>query len=422
MKSTWKLLENSTGELCVVVEGETWKKAQDKAFDKLSKEVEVDGFRKGTAPKSVIEKQLKKESILMEAMEEMANAALVAGVEEHKLELVTRPTLNLNSLDEDKVEYKFNVTVKPEVKLGKYKGLDIKPEEVKVSSQEVNEVLDQLQTQFAELIIKEGPIAEGDTAVIDFEGFVDDVAFEGGKGESYPLEIGSQTFIPGFEEQLVGVSPMAEVDVVVTFPEAYQADELAGKEAVFKVKVNEVKERQLPELNDDFAKEVNQEGVETLAELKAAVKKDLLVEKEKKTKEEANNKLLTTIIDDCEVTIPEVMVEEEVLNLLEDFKNRLAQQGFPYEQFLEMTGQKEEDLKAQMGQDAEMKVKLRLVLDAIAKAENISVTAEEIEDEYLAAAEMYNIEVDKFKEMIPADTIEYDLVLRKAFDFIQQSN
>lgn len=421
MKTTWNLLEKSTGELIVTVDGKDWKDAQEKAFEKLSKEIEVPGFRKGAAPKEIMEKQVKEESVLMEAVDIMAQPALVKGVEEHNIEIIARPSLDLNSLDKDKVEYKFTIAVRPEVTLGQYTGLDIKAEEVSVTDEEVNESLKSLQDQYAELVIKEDAIAEGDTAVIDFEGFLDGVAFEGGKGENYPLEIGSNTFIPGFEEQLVGVKPNEEKDINVTFPEEYQAENLAGKEVVFKVKVNEVKQRQLPELDDDFAKEVNREGVDTLEALKESVKKGLLEGKEEKAKEEADNKLLTTIIDNSTVEIPQVMIEEETDNLLQDFKARLQQQGFPYEQFLQMTGQEEGQLREQMGKDAESKVKLRLVLDAIAEKENLNPTPEELEDEYKLVADMYQMELEKLKELVSESSMKYDLRIRKAFDFVKES-
>lgn len=421
MKTTWTLKEKSTGELIVTVDGEQWKKAQEKAFNKLGKEVEVAGFRKGSVPKEIIKKQLKPESILMEAMEDTAQEALVKGIEEHDIELIDRPQLDLNSLDEDKVEYKFTIVVRPEVTLGSYTNLGIEPEAVEVTDEEVDNKLEALQDQYAELVLKETAVAEGNTAVIDFEGFLGDEAFEGGKGENYPLEIGSNTFIPGFEEQLVGIEPGTELDVKVTFPEEYHAEDLAGKEVVFKVKVNEVKERVLPELNDEFAKEVNREGVKTLAGLKEEIKKELTAEKEQEAADEADNKVLSAITDGATVEIPEVMIEEETDNLVQDFQHRLQQQGFPYEQFLQMTGQSEEELRAQMAVDAANKVKLRLVLDAIAKKENLEVSAEDIETEYQVVADMYQLELEKVKEMLPESSMIYDLRIRKAFDFVKNS-
>ena len=421
MKTNWTLQEKSTGELTVLIDGDVWKKAQEKAFDKLAKNVEIDGFRKGSAPKSIVQKHLKPEAVLMEAMEATAQDALLRGVEEHDIELISRPSLDLNELDEEKVEYKFTIATRPEVTLGAYKDLGIAVEEVKVTEQEVQEKLESLREQFAELNIKEDEIQSGDTAVIDFEGFLNDVAFEGGKGENYPLEIGSNSFIPGFEEQLIGCKTGEEKDITVTFPEEYQAEDLAGKEVVFKIKVNEVKERVLPELNDDFAKDVDREGITTLDALKEELEKELLTNKENNAQEEADNKILTTVTDNATVEIPDVMIEEETDTLVEDFKYRLQQQGFPYEQFLQMTGQDEATLREQMAKDAESKVKLRLVLTAIAKEENIDVSADEIEAEYKTVADMHQMDIEKVKELLPVTSLTYDLKIRKAFDFVKNA-
>ena len=421
MKTNWTLQEKSTGELTVLVEGDTWKQAQEKAFDKLAKNVEIDGFRKGSAPKEIVKKHVKPESILMEAMETVAQVALMEGIEEHNIELISRPSLDLNELDENKVEYKFTIVTRPNVKLGAYTDLGIEVEKAEVTEKEVDEKLETMRDQFAELMIKEEAIANGDTAVIDFEGFLDDVAFEGGKGENYPLEIGSNSFIPGFEEQLIDLKTGEEKDIKVTFPAEYHAEDLAGKDVIFKVKINEVKQRVLPELNDEFVKDVDREGVTTLEELREITKKELLEEKELHAQEEADNKILTTVTDNAEVEIPEIMIQDETDNLLQDFKYRLQQQGFPYEQFLQMTGQDEEALKAEMGKDAESKVKLRLVLDAIAKKENLEVTSEEIDAEYQVVADAHQLEVEKVKEMLPESSLTYDLRIRKAFDFVKNS-
>jgi trigger factor len=421
MKTNWTLQEKSTGELTVLIDGDVWKKAQEKAFDKLAKNVEIDGFRKGSAPKSIVEKHLKPEAVLMEAMEATAQDALLQGVEENNIELISRPTLDLNELDEEKVEYKFTIVTRPEVTLGAYKDLGIEVEKVEVTEQEVDERLESLREQYAELNIKEDAIKSGDTAIIDFEGFLNDVAFEGGKGENYPLEIGSNSFIPGFEDQLIGCKTGEEKDITVTFPEEYQAEDLAGKEVVFKIKVNEVKERVLPELDDDFAKDVDREGIITLVALKEELKKELLTDKENIAKEEADNKILTTVTDNATVEIPDVMIEEETDSLVEDFKYRLQAQGFPYEQFLQMTGQDEATLREQMAKDAESKVKLRLVLTAIAKEENLEVSADEIEAEYKTVADMHQMEVEKVKELLPVTSLMYDLRIRKAFDFVKDA-
>lgn len=422
MKTTWTVKEKSTGELQITINDDAWKKAQTKAFDKLVKNVDVPGFRKGQAPKELARKAISEQSILMEAVDHVATDALFEGIKEHNLSVITRPELNLNSVSADEVTMTFLITVKPTVKLGQYKGLDVKKEEVSVLPVEVDMKIEELREQFAELVLKEtGKIEDKDTAVINFEGFKDGVAFEGGKGENYPLEIGSNSFIPGFEEALIGMETGEEKDVNLTFPENYGAEQLAGQGVVFKVKINEIKQRQLPEVNDDFAKEANHHGTETLADLRMHLEEHLLEEKQHKADDEFGNTLLTKIVDASEVEIPDVLIEEETDSLVADFKNRISQQGFSFEQFTQITGQKEEELREQMKVDAANKVKVRLVLDAIASEEKLEVASDEIEAEYNAIAQAYSMELAKVKELAPEDTIAYDLRLRKAFTLIRES-
>lgn len=422
MKTTWTVVEKSKGELKVTINGEVWVQAQEKAFDKLAKNVEVDGFRKGQAPKGLAKRQVSEQNILMEAVDEVAQAALIAGLKEHDLNPIARPELGLDAITAEEVTMTFTIQVKPEVKLASYKGLEVKKEEVTVSAEEVDAKIAELREQFAELVLKEtGNVEDKDTAVIDFEGFKDGEAFEGGKGENYALEIGSNSFIPGFEEQVIGMGTNEEKEISLSFPENYGAEQLAGQAVVFKVKVNEIKQRELPEVNDEFAKEANQEGVETLADLKSKFETELLAEKSKKAEDDANNQLLTLVVDASEVDIPEILIEEETDSLLEDFQRRIESQGFNMEQFSQITGQKESDLREQMKVDAANKVKVRLVLDEIAKQENIGFTDEEIEHEYQEIASAYGMEIDKVKELASVDTIGYDLRLRKAFNIIRES-
>jgi trigger factor len=259
MLSTWTVKEKSTGELKVTVEGDLWKKAQDKAFKKLAQSVNVKGFRKGKAPLDMVKKQISEQEILIEAVQNVAQEALEAGLVEHKVDPISRPELGVDEVSAEKTVLSFTFAVNPEVTLGEYKDLKVKKTSAKVTKKEVEEKLEELRQQFAELTLKEeGAVEHKDTAIIDFEGFKDGVAFEGGKGENYSLEIGSNTFIPGFEDALVGMKSGEEKDVTLTFPENYQAEHLAGQEVVFKVKVNEIKSKQLPALNDEFVKEVNQ--------------------------------------------------------------------------------------------------------------------------------------------------------------------
>ncbi|MEG1462919.1 MAG: trigger factor, partial [Anaerorhabdus sp.] len=359
--STWNIIEKSKGEMKVTLEGQDWKDAQAKAFDKLAKNVELPGFRKGHAPKNLVEKNVSKNNVMIEAIESVANSYLQAGLKEHDLWPVARPELAIDSMDEEKAEIKFIIVIKPEVTLGEYKGLEYKVAETEISDDEVNAELNRLRENYSEVVTKEGTVENGDTAVIDFEGFKDGVAFEGGKAEGHSLEIGSGSFIPGFEEQLIGAAAGEEKEVNVTFPENYHAAELAGAPVVFKVKVHEVSTKQLPELNDEFAKDVNAPDVETLEDLKNLIKKDLGEHKKVDAENNAMNDLVTKVVDGASVDIPQEMINDETDQLVNDFANRLQQQGFSLQQFMQMTGQTIEQIREQMGKDAENKVKLRLV-------------------------------------------------------------
>ena len=417
------MIEKTKGELKVDIEGDVWQNAQKKAFNKLAKDVQLPGFRKGKAPVDLVKKQIAEQNILVEAVEGIAQEALDLGLAEHKLNPITRPELGMDAISTEKVSIKFTFEVLGEVTLGEYKNLGITKEVATVTPEEVDAKLEGLRAQFAELVLKEeGFVEHKDTAVIDFEGFKDGVAFEGGKGENYSLEIGSNTFIPGFEDALVGMKSGEEKDVTLTFPENYQAEHLAGQEVVFKVKVNEIKSKQLPALNDEFVKEVNQKDIDTLDALKAKFEQDILSDKQKKAEDDYNNALLTRVVEASTLEVPAVLVDDETQTMLEDFANRLGQQGFSLKQYTEITGQTEDDLRAQMRIDAESKVKVRLVLDAVAKAENITVTHEEIDNEYKTIADTYQMDLERVKQLAPEGTIAYDLRLRKAYDLIRESN
>lgn len=423
MKTTWTMIEKTKGELKVDIEGDVWQNAQKKAFNKLAKDVELPGFRKGKAPQDLVRKQISEQNILIEAVESIAQEALDLGLAEHKLNPITRPELGMDAISTEKVAVKFTFEVLGEVTLGEYKNLGITKEIATVTPEEVEAKLEGLRAQFAELVLKEeGSVELRDTAVIDFEGFKDGVAFEGGKGENHALEIGSNTFIPGFEEALIGMKTGEEKDVTLTFPENYQAEHLAGQEVVFKVKVNEIKSKQLPALNDDFAKEVDQKDIDSLDALKAKFETDILADKQKKAEDDYNNALLTRVVESSTLEVPAVLVDDETQTMLEDFANRLQQQGFSLKQYTEITGQTEDDLRAQMRIDAEGKVKVRLVLDAVANAENITVTHEEIDSEYKTIAETYQMDLERVKQLAPEGTIAYDLRLRRAYDMIRESN
>ena len=420
--SNWELKEKSTGELITTVEGEAWKTAQKKAFNRLAKKVNLPGFRPGTAPAALVKKQISTQNVLMEAIDDVAGEALSAAIKEHDLWVVTRPSLDIESIDEEKVTFKFIVTVKPEVKLGDYKGLDIHKEEVNVEAADVDAEITRLQERFADLVLKEeGKVENGNTAVIDFEGFKDDVPFEGGKGESYPLVIGSGTFIPGFEEQLIGMGVEETKDINVTFPEEYQVAELAGQPVVFKVTVYEIKEKVLPEVNDELVKQAKVENVETVDAYREFAHKNLEETKTREANQKFENEVLTAIVEAAEVEIPDVMVEEETDNLVRDFEQRLQAQGFGLDQFLQITGNTKEGIREEMSKDAYNKVKVRLVLEAIAAAESLEVSEEDIEKELNNIAEMYAMPLDQVKAAISADAISYDLRIRKALEFVKEN-
>lgn len=418
--SNWTIKENSQGELNVIINGETWKKAQDKAFDKLAKNVEIKGFRKGQAPKNMVAKQINSQEIWLEAVDVVAQDALTEGIKEHDLWLIARPELKVNDINAEQVDLTFIVTVKPTVELGAYKNLPYNVEKTEVSKEEVDAELTKLQNQYTELEVKEeGTVGNGDTAVIDFEGFKDGVAFEGGKGENHPLEIGSGSFIPGFEEQLVGCTIGEEKDVEVSFPEEYHAEDLKGQAVVFKVKVNEIKTKRVPELNDDLAKDVNIENVETMEALTAYITTNLQASKDQEAENEALNKVLDEVCESAKCDIPEVMITEECEEMLRDYGMRLQQQGFGLDQFMQMTGQSKEQMLDQFKTDAQKRVKLRLVLEEVAKVENIEVTDAQIDEEYQKIADQYQMEVDKVKELIPSENLSYDVKLQQALAVVK---
>lgn len=422
MGSKWELKEKSTGELVATVEGETWKSAQKKAFNKIKRNINIPGFRKGQAPVALIKKQVPVQNILMDAVEEIANQVLSESVEEHDLWLVARPTLSIDEINEEKVILKFICAVKPEVKLGEYKNLPVKKKATRVTQKEIDAEVERLRERYADMEIKEdGSVENGDTAVIDFEGFKDDVAFEGGKGEDYPLEIGSGSFIPGFEEQLIGMSKGESRDINVTFPENYGAADLAGQPAVFKVTVKDIKCKVLPEANDELVKEAKIKDVETLEDYRAYMKKSLSENKERENEENFTNELLTKIVENAEVEIPDAMIDSETDQMVNEFKQRLSAQGFTLEQFAAVTGQDEEIIRGEMRKDAEKKVNVRLVLEAIAEAEDLTVSDEDIDAELQGIADQYGMPLEQVKQLISNDAVSYDLRQRKALELIKET-
>ncbi|WP_374722914.1 trigger factor [Peribacillus tepidiphilus] len=424
MSVKWEKLEENRGVLTVEVEAEKVNEGLDAAFKKVVKQINVPGFRKGKMPRQLFEKRFGVEALYQDALDFILPEAYANAVEEAGIEPVDRPEIDVEQMEKGKsLIFKATVTVKPEVKLGEYKGLEVEKFDTEVTDEEVENELKALQERQAELVVKEeGKAENGDTVVIDFEGFVNDEPFEGGKAENYSLELGSGSFIPGFEEQVVGMAAGEEKDIEVTFPEEYHAAELAGKPAVFKIKVHEIKTKQLPELDDEFAKDVDDE-VETLAELKEKTKKRLEDSKKHEAEHHVRDTVVEKAAENAEVTIPQVMIDNEVERMINEFEQRLQMQGMNLDLYYQFSGQDEEALKGQMKEEAEKRVRVNLVLEAIADAENIEATEEDVNSEIEKMAKLYNMEVDKIKAALGSlEGVKADLRIRKAVDFLVENS
>ena len=413
-------IENAKVELKVTLEGEKWETAKNKSFDKIASKVEIKGFRKGQAPKNLVRKQINEQQIILEAVESLAQEALINAIEEHHVELIDRPELKIDTLTNEKAEITFVCAVKPDVTLGQYKGLGYSVEEATVTDEDVENEISKIKEQKAELEIKEdGLVENGDTVVIDYAGFKDGVAFDGGTSENQELVIGSNTFIPGFEEQLIGMKSEEEKEINVKFPEDYHAEDLKGADAMFKVTVHEIKTKVLPELDEEIISSLNIKDVKTEEELRNYIKDALLKNRQNENENKATEELLDKVCEAATVEIPEVMIENEVTDMLKEYEQRLMQQGLKLEQFYQFTGQTEADLRSNMRIDAEKKVKLRLVLEEVAKAENVEVTKEDINAEYENIANQYGMKTEDVMKYIPEDNISYDLKLRKALEILK---
>ncbi|MEK5339964.1 MULTISPECIES: trigger factor [Heyndrickxia] len=424
MSAKWEKTEGNQGILTVEVDAETVDKSLDKAFKKVVKQINVPGFRKGKIPRPLFEKRFGVESLYQDALDMIVPGEYEKAIEETGIEPVDTPNIDVEQMEKGKpLIFKATVTVKPEVKLGEYKGLEVEKPDTEVTDEDVEEELKKLQERLAELVIKEDGEAEmGDTVVIDFEGFVDGEAFEGGSAENYSLELGSGNFIPGFEEQLVGVKTGDEKEIEVTFPEEYHASELAGKKAVFKVKVHEIKAKHLPELDDEFAQDADDE-VETLDALKEKIKKDLKESKEHAAKHAVEDAVVEKAAENAEMDIPEAMINTELNRMLQEFEQNLSAQGLNLELYYQFSGQNEEALRNQMKEDAEKRVRFNLTLEAIANAEKLEVSDEEVDEELKRMSEMYDMPVEDIRRALGStDGIKADLKARKAIDFLVQNS
>ncbi|MBC5706928.1 trigger factor [Hungatella sp. L12] len=414
-------LEKNMAKLTVEVPAEQFEKALTTAFNKNKSRFNIPGFRKGKAPQAMVEKMYGVEVLYEDAINEALDATYGDAVTESELDVVSRPEIDVVQVEKGKeLIYTATVAVKPEVTLGEYKGIEVEKASAEVSDEDIEAELKKVQEQNSRLItVEDRAVEDGDQTVVDFEGFVDGTPFEGGKGEDYPLTIGSHSFIDTFEEQLIGKNIGEECEVNVTFPEEYHAKELAGKPAVFKVTVKEIKRKELPELNDEFAGEVSE--FETLEEYKNDVKAKLSLTKQKEAATENENHVVDKVVENATMDIPEPMIDSQVNNMVNDYARRMQSQGLSLEQYMQFTGMTIDTLKEQMKPQAVKRIQTRLVLEAIVKAENITVSDEAVEKEIADMAESYKMEVAQIKEYMGENGVEQmkeDLAVQEAVDFL----
>lgn len=416
MSVKWEKEEGTNnGKLTFEIEPAKIKEGLDTAFNRVKKTLNVPGFRKGKVPRQIFNKMFGEESLYQDALNAVLPEAYANAVAESNIKPVAQPEIDVESMEKDSTwVLTAKVTVEPEVKLGQYKDLEVKARSTEVTDEEVDAEIKKLQEQQAELVLKEDrPAAEGDTVVIDFEGKVDGVAFDGGKGENYSLELGSNTFIPGFEDQLVGHKAGETVEVNVTFPEEYHAEDLKGKDAVFETTIHEVKTKELPELDDEFAKDVDEE-VDTLVELKAKTRERLEAQKQNAAKEAIQEEVIDKAVENAEIgEIPGAMIEEDVHRQMDQYLAGLQQQGISADMYYKLTGSSEEDLHKQFESGAQKRVKTNLVLEAIVAAEDIKASEEEINAEIKELAAQYGMEEAAVRSALSDDMLNHDIAIRK---------
>ena len=415
--------KNNVHEVIVKIEGVEWTEALDKAFKSKQKDAKVDGFRKGKAPRNVYEKHYGKESLFFPAAEEVLQSAYAKAMEESNLIPVVQPSVDIKDISDKGVEFTFKIITKPEVKIKNYKGLGIKPEEIKVTKDEIDHEIGHLLEEYTELVTKEGEVKNGDVAVIDFEGFKDGKPFDGGKGENYSLEIGSNTFIPGFEEQVIGMKTGEEKDLTVSFPEDYGVEDLKGQPVIFKVKVNEIKEKVTRELDKEFFEDLAMEGVHSKETLEKEVEKNIKAQKEADNENKYIDHLLEEVAKNVEVDIPQEMVDEETTRLLGRFEQQMAMQGISLDIYYQFTKSSEEDLRKQMDKEAYQNVLYRLMLEEIMNLEKIEVSQEEASKEAEELAKKYKMDKEDFlKQFGGLEMIQYDLEMHKVIDLLKELN
>lgn len=409
-------------KVTVKIEKERWDKALDDAFNKANENIKIDGFRKGKAPKDVYLKKYGEQSLYSSASEVLMQEAYTEVLENNKeLEIVASPNVSITKMDTDGIEFEFELTLLPTVKLGKYKGLNVQKEAIEVTEEEIDAALEQTLATYSEEVLKEDEIKNGDIAVINFEGFLNGVPFEGGQSEKHPLKIGSNSFIPGFEEQLIGLKSGDKKDIEVVFPEDYHSEDLKGKPVIFKVEIVEVKEIVKPEFNEEFFEDLGLEGINDELSLREQLKENLEARKDMETE----NKYIDSLLEECaktvEVDIPEIMVKEETDRMIAQFAETLKRQQLELETYYQLTNLKEEDLREQMKGEATNRIKYRLMLEEIAKIENIEITDSEANEEMKKISKNYNMEEEELLNMFGGiEMIKYDLKMRRAIELLKK--
>ena len=420
-----QILNKEDGKVVIAFSAtkEEFAKGLDQAFKRAVKRVNAPGFRKGKLPRAVFNKMYGEEALFQDAVDFVLPAAYTKAIDELEVSPLAMPDIDVKEISkEEGVKFEAVVTVKPNVELGEYKNLGLEKESVEVTDADVEERLDSLLSRQAEWQIKEGESKKGDIVVIDFKGFIGDEAFEGGEAKGYELELGSGSFIPGFEEQLEGKVAPVDTVVNVTFPENYQVADLAGKAARFEVTVHDVKEKVLPELTDEFVKEFSKEAASTVAEYKEKLKEEIKLEKENLAEKSYSDKVISTAVENAKVSVPEKLVEQEVNSMFEQFTGNLSRQGLSFDLYEQFTGKGEADLKAEMKSDAENKIKTSFVLGEIAEVEKVEVTEADIDAEVKELATMYNMTEEGIKQRISVEDLRGELVIQKTVDFLKANN
>ena len=420
-----QILNKEDGKVVIAFSAtkEEFAKGLDQAFKRAVKRVNAPGFRKGKLPRAVFNKMYGEEALFQDAVDFVLPAAYTKAIDELEVSPLAMPDIDVKEISkEEGVKFEAVVTVKPNVELGEYKNLGLEKESVEVTDADVEERLDSLLSRQAEWQIKEGESKKGDIVVIDFKGFIEDEAFEGGEAKGYELELGSGSFIPGFEEQLEGKVAPVDTEVNVTFPENYQVADLAGKAARFEVTIHDVKEKVLPELTDEFVKEFSKEAASTVAEYKEKLKEEIKLEKENLAEKSYSDKVISTAVENAKVSVPEKLVEQEVNSMFEQFTGNLSRQGLSFDLYEQFTGKGEADLKAEMKSDAENKIKTSFVLGEIAEVEKVEVTDADIDAEVKELATMYNMTEEGIKQRISVEDLRGELVIQKTVDFLKANN